>query len=301
MRGREFADLSAFAAIVEHGSFTRAAAHLGVSPSALSQTIRRFEERVGVRLLNRTTRSVAPSMAGTRLLGRLVPTLSELDAALAEVRAARETPAGTVRINAPRLAALLFLGPLVSRFLAAHPDIVLDLVVEDRFTDIVADRFDAGIRVGERLAKDMVAVRLGGALEVMAVASPQYFARYGRPQTPRDLGRHRCINLRMATDGRLYRWQFERGKQALEVAVDGPLIVNDTDLAVRAALDGVGIAYLVDLHVEALVRSRRLERVLTAWSPSLPGFFLYYPSRRQMPAALRAFVDFVRAAPIAKR
>ena len=301
MRRREFADLNAFAAIVEHGSFARAAAHLGVTPSALSQTIRSLEERIGVRLLNRTTRSVAPSVAGTRLLSRLLPALSEVDAAVGEARTACEAPTGTVRINVTSPAAKWFLAPLVSRFLAAHPDIVLDIVIDDRLTDIVAHRFDAGIRFGEWLEKDMVAVRLSDSLEMMAVASPQYFDRHGRPQTPRDLGRHRCINWRMPTDGRLYRWKFERRKRALEIAVDGPLIVNDVDLAVRAALDGVGITYLSDRHVEPFVRDGRLERVLTEWSPSMPGFYLYYPSRRQMPASLRVFVDFVHATLTAKR
>jgi DNA-binding transcriptional LysR family regulator len=295
MNARQFAEVNAFATIVEHGGFGRAAAHLRVSPSALSQTMRKLEERLGVRLLNRTTRSLAPTDAGARLLERLGPLLSELDAAVVEAQDAARAPAGTLRINAPRLAALSFLGPLVGRFLAAHPGMTLDLVVEDALTDIVAGCFDAGVRLGERLQRDMVAVPLCGALEMMAVASTRYLARHGRPETPRDLQHHRCINWRLPSTGGVYRWEFERGKRVLEVAVEGPLVVNDADLAVRAALDGVGIAYLIDLHVAALVRSGKLERVLAPWSPSFPGFYLYYPSRRQMPPVLRAFVDFVRA------
>ncbi|AUX34899.1 MULTISPECIES: LysR family transcriptional regulator [Sorangium] len=296
MRGREFADLTAFAAIVEHGSFARAAAHLRVSPSALSQTIRGLEERLGVRLLNRTTRSVAPSEAGARLLSRLSPALTELDAAVADVKALRDRPAGVLRINTARAAAVWCLAPLLGPFHEEHPEIALDVVVEDAIADIVARRFDAGVRLGERLERDMVAVKLSGDLSMMAVASPAYLARHGVPATPRDLHRHRCINMRWPTDGSLYRWEFEKGKQSLEVAVEGPLTVNDVDLALRAAADGVGIAYVFDQQARPLVEAGKLTRVLEPWSPSFPGFYLYYPSRRQTPPALRAFVDFLRRA-----
>jgi DNA-binding transcriptional LysR family regulator len=294
MRGSEFAELRAFAAIVEHRSFTRAAAHLRVSPSALSQTIRGLEERLGVRLLNRTTRSVAPSEAGARLMDRLGPAMAELDEAVADAAVARDRPAGALRINAPRIAALRFLAPLLGRFCRAYPDILLDIAVDDRITDIVAARFDAGIRLGERLARDMVAVKLSDEIEMMVVASPSYLAARGTPRTPRDLAGHVCINMSLPTTGSLYRWEFERGKQKLEVAVEGPLVVNDVDLALAAALDGVGIAYLFDHLVERHIERGRLVRLLAPWTPPFPGFYLYYPGRRHAPATLRAFIDFLR-------
>jgi DNA-binding transcriptional LysR family regulator len=301
MRGSEYAELRAFASIVEHGSFARAAAHLRVSPSALSQTIRGLEERLGMRLLNRTTRSVAPSEAGARLLARLGPALAELDAALADAAVARDRPAGVLRINASRIAAVRFLAPMLGRFHRAFPDVTLDVVADDRITDIVAERFDAGIRLGERLERDMVAVKLSGDIEMMTVATPAYLAEHGVPKTPRDLARHLCINMRMPTSGSLYRWEFERGRKTLEVAVEGPLIVNDIDVALAAALDGVGIAYLFDHQVRPLLESGELVRVLAPWTPPFTGFYLYYPGRRHMPATLRAFIDFIRAEQRASR
>ncbi|MGK9165022.1 LysR family transcriptional regulator [Inquilinus limosus] len=294
MRGSDYAELRAFAAIAEHGSFARAAAHLGVSRSALSQTIRELEGRLGVRLLNRTTRSVAPSEAGARLLAELLPALADLDTALANVRALRDTPAGLLRINASRIAAIHHLAPLIGPFHEAYPDIALDIVVDDRLVDIVAERFDAGLRLGEMVERDMVAVKLGGEIELMAVAAPSYLDRHGVPETPRDLRHHRCINFRWPTDGSLYRWEFERGAEKLEVAVEGPLTVTEPEVAIRAALDGVGIAYLFDLQIRPLVEAGRLVRLLEAWTPPFPGFYLYYPSRRQMPPPLRAFVDFLQ-------
>lgn len=294
MRGSDYAELRAFAAIAEHGSFVRAAAHLGLSPSALSQTIRTLEERLGVRLLNRTTRSVAPSEAGARLLTKLRPALADLDAAVAQVRDARDTPAGTLRINASRIAAVQYIAPLLGGFHARYPDIVVDLVTDDRLVDIVAGRFDAGVRLGEMVEQDMVTVRLGGDAEMMVVGAPDYLQRHGIPRDPRELRRHRCVNFRWPTDGSLYHWEFERGAEKLEAAVDGPLIVSEPEVALRAALDGVGLAYLFDFHVREPLAAGRLSRVLAEWTPAFPGFFLYYPSRRQMPAPLRAFVDFVR-------
>ena len=293
MRGGEFADLRAFAAIVEHGSFARAAAHLGVSPSALSQTIRGLETRLGVRLLNRTTRSVAPSEGGARLLERLLPAMAEFEAAVADVKALRGTPSGLLRINCPRTAAIHVLGPLIGPFLKAYPEITLDIMTEERLVDIVAARFDAGIRLGEKVEQDMVAVKLGGELELMVVGAPDYFARHGKPKTPRDLQAHRCINTRWPTDGSLYRWEFERGPEKLEAAVTGPLIVNEPEIAVQAAVDGMALAYLFRYQVQAQLAAGRLVHVLKDWSPPFPGFYLYYPSRRQMPPALRAFVDFL--------
>jgi DNA-binding transcriptional LysR family regulator len=293
MRGSDYAELRSFAAIVEHGSFARAAAQLHVSPSALSQTLRGLETRLGVRLLNRTTRSVAPTEAGSRLLERLQPALADLDAAVADVTALRDRPSGTLRINSTRIAALHHLGPMIGPFLQAYPDITLDLVVEDRLVDIVGTRFDAGVRLGEKVEKDMVAVRLGGDLRMMVVGSPDYVEAHGRPKTPRDLRAHRCINFRWPTDGSFYRWEFERGNEEIEALVSGPLIVNDPELALAGALDGVGLAYLFEHTVGPHLAAGRLVHVLKEWSPPFPGFYLYYPGRRQMPPPLRAFIDFV--------
>ena len=294
MRGSEYAELTAFVAVAEHQSFSRAAARLGVSPSALSQTIRHLEERLGARLLNRTTRSVALSKAGERLLAKVRPSMSELDAAVAEVRASRGTPSGTLRINAPSVAASRYLGPLLAPFHGAYPDVVLEVVVQEALTDIVAGQFDAGIRLGEKLARDMVAVKLGGELELAAVASPGYAARHGLPKTPRELHAHRCINWRLASTGATYRWEFEKNGRELEVAVEGPLVVNDMSLLVQAALDGLGIAYTIEEEVRPWLEAGRLVRVLKDWSPRFPGFYLYYPSGRQVPAPLRALLDFLK-------
>lgn len=297
MRGSDFAELRAFAAIVEHGSFVRASAHLGMSPSALSQTIRNLEERLGVRLLNRTTRSVAPSHAGEQLLARVAPAIADLDAAVAEVSALRDTPAGLLRLNATRIAGVHSLAPMVGQFLAAYPGIRLEIAVEERLVDIVAAGFDAGVRLGERLDADMVAVKLTGEVRMMVVASPAYLARAGRPETPRDLLGRRCLNYRWPTSGAIYRWEFERGAERLDIAVDGPLIVNDPEIAVRATLDGVGIAYLFEHQAAEHVARGDLVHLLEDWSPRFPGFYLYYPSRRQAPPPLRAFVDFLRRWP----
>jgi len=286
MRGSEFADLRSFAAIVEHGSFARAAANLG-------QTIRGLETRLGVRLLNRTTRSVAPTDAGTRLLERLQPAMAEFDAAVADLKATRGTPSGLLRINCPRTAAIHVLRPLIGPFLKAYPEITLDIVTEEKLVDIVATRFDACIRLGEKVEQDMVAVKLGGELEMLVVGSPDYFAQHGKPKSPRDLKAHRCLNTRWPTDGSLYRWEFERGAEELEAAVTGPLIVNEPELAVQAAVDGVGLAFLFRYQVQAALAAGKLVAVLKEWTPPFPGFYLYYPSRRQMPPALRAFVDFI--------
>lgn len=293
MRGSDHAELRAFAAIAAHGSFTRAAAQLGVSPSALSQMIRRLEERLGIRLLNRTTRSVAPSEAGMRFLARLLPALADLDAAVEDVRNLRDVPSGPLRLNANRIAALHHLAPVIGPFLRAWPDIRLDIVVEDRLVDIVAGGFDAGIRLGEKVERDMVAVPLGGAVEMMVVAAPAYLERHGAPATPHELTRHACVNMRWPTDLSLYRWEFERDGAALEVAVDGPLAVTNPEAALPAVLDGLCIAYLFDHQVRPLIAAGRLVRLLEAWTPAFPGFYLYYPSRRQMSPALRAFIDFL--------
>jgi len=294
MRGTEFAELTAFAAIVEHGSFARAAAQLGISPSALSQTIRSLEERVGIRLLNRTTRSVSPTEAGSRLISRLGPALKELDAAVLDLGNLGAGPAGLLRINVPRIAAMLHIVPILAKFQAVHPRVTLEVFVDDAIVDIVASRFDAGIRLGERLEKDMVAVSLGKALETAVVAAPAYLKRHGKPATPQELHDHRCINWRLRGSGGLYQWEFERGGKELSVPVEGPLIVNDSELAARAAVDGVGIAYLIRDEIQPLIDSGKLVRILEDWSPTYPGFHLYYPSRRQAAPALRALVEFLK-------
>jgi DNA-binding transcriptional LysR family regulator len=292
MRGAEFAELKAFAAVVERASFARAADHLGLSPSALSQTIRQLESRLGVRLLNRTTRSVAPTEAGSRLHERIAPMMQEMDAAVAEVVAATGRTAGTLRINTLGMAARKIIAPRLGRFHRAHPDVVLDIVIDDSLSDIVAGRFDAGIRVGERLEKDMAAVRLTPDVEMLALASPDYLARRGAPRTPSDLHRHACINWRFPGSGRIYRWEFERKGKKLELAVEGPLIANHQDVVVEAALQGLGILYAYDDDRvgEALARGR-LKRVLSGWSLTSPGLYLYYSNRRHPQPALRAFID----------
>ena len=294
MRGSDYAELRAFAAVAEAASFSRAARRLGVSPSALSQTLRGLEERLGVRLLNRTTRSVTPTEAGERLLDRLRPLFAEFDQAVQEVNRFRDAPAGRLRINVPRFAATHLVGPMLGRFQNAHPGVELEVVVDDTITDIVAGRFDAGIRLGETLERDMVAVPLTGVLELAAVATPEYFAEHGVPESPADLHRHRCLRFRWPGGGDLYRWEFEKGGREVALAVDGPLVVNDAALMLQAALGGVGIAYLLDRQAQTDIEAGRLQRVLRDWSPRFPGFYLYHPGRRQMPPALRAFIDVLR-------
>ena len=291
MRGSDFAELRAFAAIVERGSFARAADHLGLSASALSQTIRPLEARLRTRLLNRTTRSVAPTAAGARLYERLLPTMQELDAAVTEAMAATGRTAGTLRINAASIAIKL-IAPKLGPFHAQHPDVVLDVVIDDSLTDIVAGRFDAGIRVGQRLEKDMVAVRLTADRQMQAVASPAYLARHGEPKTPADLQHHRCINWRFPGSGNIHRWQMQKRDKPIELSVEGPLISNHADIVVEGALQGLGIFYAYDddrIH-QAIARGQ-LRRVLADWSPTVPGLFLYYSSRRHSQPALRAFID----------
>jgi len=292
MRCSEFAELKAFATVVERASFARAADHLGLSASALSQTIRQLETRLGVRLLNRTTRSVGPTEAGARLHERVAPLFKEFDAAVAEVVATRGRVAGTLRINTLGMAAKTLIAPRLGRFHRNNPDVVLDIVIDDGLSDIVAGRFDAGIRIGERLEKDMIAVRLTPDVLMMAVASPNYLARCGEPKTPNDLQHHACINWRFPGSGNLFRWPFEKKRRKLELAVEGPLIANFSDVAVEGALQGLGIlyAYHDDLVLEALEQGR-LRRVLADWSPTVPGVFLYYPNRNHSQPALRAFID----------
>lgn len=292
MRGSEFAELKAFVAVVERQSFARAAEHLGLSPSALSQTIRQLESRIGSRLLNRTTRSVAPSASGEQLYNRLAPLFREMAVAVAEASEAAGQMSGTLRINTLGIGARMVIAPRLVRFHEAYPDVVLDIVVDDALADIVAGRFDAGIRVGGQLEKDMVAIRLTPDMNMMAVASPDYLARRGTPKSPADLHQHACINWRLQIEGRQYRWEFEKRDERIEVAVEGPVVTNHADVGVAAAVNGLGIAYHFEQDgVGDLVAQGRLIQVLADWSITRPGLFLYYSNRQHRPAPLTAFID----------
>jgi DNA-binding transcriptional LysR family regulator len=293
MRGLGLAEMNAFVAIAERSSFAKAAAHLGVSRSSLSETIRALEEKLGVRLLNRTTRSVALTEVGERLLAQLRPVLDNLDVALESVNVYRDKPAGLLRLTVPRPAAKTVIAPILARFLAQYPAITLDISVDSALTDIVRGRFDAGIRPGHRVEQDMVALRVGEDARPTIVASPDYLARHPTPKAPVDLQSHNCVRMRFAS-GAVARWTFEKRGKSLEVMVTGSLITSDGDLALRAALDGAGIARLPISSVEPFIAERRLVPLLQDWMPRSVGFFLYYPSRRQMPAALQAFVDFLK-------
>jgi len=287
-------DLLAFRAVARERSFTRAAAQTGVSPSALSHRIRAFEERLGVRLLTRTTRSVAPTEAGERLLSTIAPRFDEIEAALDALSELRDKPAGTIRITTSIHPAETILWPAIARLLPDYPDLNVEISVDGGFVDIVEGRFDAGIRLGETIAQDMIAVRIGPDLRMAAVASPAYFAGRAPPATPHDVASHNCINLRFPTLGGLYAWEFEKAGRALNVHVEGQLVVNDGDLARQAALDGCGIAYLPEDHVQADVEAGKLTRVLDDWTPPFPGYHLYFPSRRQQSPAFALLVEALR-------
>jgi DNA-binding transcriptional LysR family regulator len=277
-------DLSAFVAVATQRSFTRAAAQLGVSQSALSHTIRELEARLGIRLLTRTTRSVAPTEAGERLLRTVAPRLVEIDAELAALSDLREKPAGTIRITAGEHAAETVLWPALARLLLDHPDIKVEICVDNTFTDIVAERFDAGVRFGEQVAKDMIALRIGPDVRMAAVAAPGYFARRTRPKKPQDLTDHACINLRLPTYHSLYAWEFEKAGRELKVRVEGQLVFNTLPLALHAALAGFGLAFVPEDLVQPHLAAGRLVRVLADWCPPFPGYHLYYPSRQPTPA-----------------
>ena len=292
MRGFEFAELKAFVAVVDRASFARAADHLGLSPSALSQIIRQLENRLGVRLLNRTTRSVSPTEPGRRLHERVAPMLREMDDAVAQAIGETTRVAGTLRINTLSMAAKKVIAPRLGRFHASHPDVVLDIVIDDGLTDIAGDGFDAGIRVGARLQKDMIAVRLTPDVELQAVASPEYLARHGEPKTPADLQRHACINWRFPGSGKIAAWEFRKKEKVVDVMVGGTVIANHQDIVVPAALQGLGILYAYnDDGIAEALQDGRLKRVLADWSPTVPGLHLYYSSRRYVLPALRAFID----------
>lgn len=287
-------DLLAFRAVARERSFTRAAAQIGVSPSALSHTIRGLEERLGVRLLTRTTRSVAPTNVGEQLLGAIGPHIDGVEAELAALSEVRDRPSGTIRITTGIDAAQTILWPALAKLLPEYPDIQVELSVNAGFVDIVAERFDAGVRLGETVAQDMVAVRIGPDMRMAAVAAPAYLATRNAPRTPNELAEHNCINLRFPTLGGLYAWEFEKRGRAINVRVEGQLTVNEVALARQAALDGVGIAYLPERYVRAFVDDNRLVRVLADWSPPFPGYYLYYPSRRQQSQAFALLVDALR-------
>ncbi|WP_213980870.1 LysR family transcriptional regulator [Sphingomonas sp. dw_22] len=294
LAGSDYNQLRAFVAVGEMLSFSRAAEALGVSPSALSQMVRGFEERVGVRLLNRTTRSVSLTDAGRNLFQRVRPAVSELADAVGQVQRYREGPTGTVRVHAFRSAAETYLAPMLGAFAQACPDVVLDVTLDDAVIDVVAAGFDAAIRIGEVIERDMIAVRLGPELRQIAVASPDYLAAHGRPEQPRDLVEHRCIRWHWPGRPTPYAWEFFENGSWFEVAVNGPLIVNDKDLVIRAALQGVGIAFPVEYAVRTHIAEGRLVPLLEPWSAPFPGMFLCYPRQRQMAPALRAFIDAVR-------
>jgi len=293
MRGSEFHDLRVFEAIYRLGSFARAGRELAVSPSAVSQTLRQLEERLGVQLLNRTTRSVAPTDAGARLYAQLRPALSSLEAALESVNAHRERPTGTIRLMVPRVAFRMFIEPMLARFHVRYPEVVLDLTIEDALVDIVEHGFDLGIRLGELLDVDMVAIALGPPMRQKTVAAPSYLEGRQIPRHPRDLLQHACINWRQSGRDGLYKWEYEKAGQRVDVAVRGPLVVNDRAVGLNAALEGVGITMSAEPRVDELLRSGRLVGLLEDWTPPFPGFHLYYPRQRSMLAATRAFVDFV--------
>ena len=288
-------DLATFLAIARHRSLRKAADEIGVTPSALSHSLRALEDRLGVRLFNRTTRSVGLTEAGERLRGRVAPAFRDIDDALEDLNTFRDKPTGTLRINAARDSTEYILLPMVVRFLAAYPGINVEIVVENALIDIVAGGFDAGVRSGEVLQQDMIAVPLGPRRRFACVASPDFFRRHPKPETPKDLKNLPCIRFRFAS-GRFYEWDFERDGARLSVEVDGHLTLGESALAVRAALDGAGIAFTYEGEVEEYVAQGRLVRVLEDWSPRHAGHYLYYPSRRHLPSTLRAFIDFIRTA-----
>ncbi|MEG3124108.1 LysR family transcriptional regulator [Sphingomonas sp. GB1N7] len=294
MQREDLVDLNAFMAVAEARSFTRAAARLGTSQSALSHTVRRLETRLGVRLLTRTTRSVAPTIAGERLLATLGPAFDSIGAELMSLGDLRDRPTGTIRITTSEHAATTILWPALERFLPAYPDVQVELSIDSSLTDIVTDRFDAGVRLGEALARDMVAARIGPDMTMAVVGSPDYFARHPAPLTPQDLAAHNCINLRMLSSGGLYAWELEQGDRELRVRVEGQFACNNSTMIVRAAASGLGLGFVMESAVSEHLRDGRLVRVLEEWCPSFPGYHLYYPSRRQPSAAFSLLVEALR-------
>lgn len=294
MQREELVDLNAFLTVAEEQSFTRAAARLGTSQSTLSHTIRRLETRIGVRLLTRTTRSVAPTEAGERLLATLRPALNSIGAQLTSLTELRDRPAGTIRITAGEHAANTVLWPVLERLLPDYPDIHVELSLDSALADIVTERFDAGVRLGEALAKDMIATRIGPDLRMAVVGAPAYFRTRRVPRTPSDLADHQCINLRHQSSGALYAWELEKDGRELRVRVEGQLAFNNVPLIVRAATAGFGLGFVMEDHVRAHLADGRLVRVLEDWCPPFPGYHLYYPSRRQPSAAFAVLLEALR-------
>jgi DNA-binding transcriptional LysR family regulator len=301
MKRNDLNDLAALVTVADTASFTLAAARLGMSPSALSHAIKALEARLGVRLLARTTRSVAPTAAGDRLLATLRPALANIDSELTALSGLRDKPAGTVRISTFRLAAETAVWPILPAFLEAHPDIIVELTVDDTLVDIVADRYDAGIRFGELVDKDMIAVPVGPDIVSAVVAAPSYLARNKPPRLPQDLSEHRCICYRNGQSGGLYPWEFEKEGRSLQVRVDGPLILNDSRFILAAALAGLGLAYAFEADVADHLASGSLVRVLKDWSWTAPGYHLYYPKQRHASPALMALIDAMRFLPDKQR
>lgn len=293
MKPSDLSGLSMFVAVAEARSFTGAARKLGMTQSALSHAVRRLEASLGVRLLTRNTRSVAPTVAGERLIETLAPALREIGERVSELTDAGDEPAGLIRISTPEHAARTVLWPVVDRLVARYPGIQVELNVDASLTDIISERYDAGVRLGERLEKDMIAVRIGPKLRMAAFATPAYFAEHGVPNTPDDLARHRCINLRMAS-GSVYAWEFEKDGREINVRVEGQLTFNRVDLVLAAAMAGHGIAFLGEDHVAATIADGTLTRVLEDWCDQFEGYYLYYPSRRHSSAAFSVLLEELR-------
>ena len=289
------ADLTAFVAVADHLSFRAAASQLGVTPSALSHSMRQLEERLGARLLNRTTRSVSLTDAGLRLLERLRPAMTEIAGALEDLNQERKRPFGRLRLHVSPTAAAAVIAPVWGRFLSAYPDVRLEIHMDVAPMDDVAKGFDAGIGPRDWVAADMIAVRVMGPIKLAVVGAPTYFARRQPPRTPDDLAQHSCIQYRWADDGPVFEWPFERRGKSRRIRLDGQVMVNNLDLGLRAAIDGLGITYTAEAFAEPFLRSGQLVRVLEDWAPTIEGLFLYYPGRRQVPAALRALIDMIRA------
>lgn len=287
-------DLVAFVMVANERSFTRAAAKLGISPSALSHCMRTLEERLGVRLLTRTTRSVTPTDAGERLLRTLAPRFEEIDYELAALSELRKKPAGNIRITTDEYAANAVLWPALRKLLPSYPDIHVEIVIDYGLTDIVAEHYDAGVRLGGMVAKDMIAMPIGPDMRMATVAAPSYFANSKKPRTPQDLTSHRCINLRLPTHGGLYAWEFEKNGKELRVRVDGQMTFNSGNSMLQAALDGFGITYLPEGHVQPYLASGQLVQVLSDWTPRYSGYHLYYPSRRQPTPAFSIIMEALR-------
>jgi DNA-binding transcriptional LysR family regulator len=301
MRLNQLDGLLAFWKVAQHRGFSAAAAALEVSPSALSQAIRTLETRLGVRLLNRTTRSVSLTEAGEAYLSRIGPALTDVLEAGEQLNALQGRPSGVLRINAARISIAMVLQPLLAGFLKACPEVQVELTNDEGYVDIVERGFDAGIRMGESVQKDMVAVPLGGRVSVAVVGAPDYFKRHPAPRHPADLVMHNCIRFRFSGSGAIYKWEFTVDDRLVEYEVSGGLTISDTIFSVEAALDGIGLAYTFEPLVHEHIKAKRLKRVLSTCSPTFPGFYLYYPSRRQQPSKLKAFVDHARVHSAASR